>query len=609
MSNSKKLKQLKIIIIFLLGMITSYFIFAGTQNSSNIADNHNEEEHQEEVLYTCSMHPQIEQIGEGDCPLCGMDLIPKDNESSSVDKNAFKLSDDAIKISNIETQIVEINEAFKSIYLQGEIEVDESLISMQSLHFSGRIEKLFINFEGQIVNRGDLVAVVYSPELVTAQNEFLNSIKLKEKYPKLYNSAKQKLLSWKLSRKQVLKIEKENKTIEYFNIYSEHTGFIANKSIDIGDYVKQGAMLFKIVDYSKLWITFDVYEKDLPFVKVDDIISFSLNSESNYGNSVLANNYDDSEDDELELSNIIEAKVTFIDPVIDRKKRVVKVRTEILNIDNNLKPGMYVKAELKASLYNDIEDDEEFIIIPKTAVMWTGKRSLVYVATPTDNGKDFEARAVNLGFDLGESYTIISGIEEDEEIVVRGTFTVDAAAQLNNKFSMMNFPTFESGKEKEIESFDFKSSTPEVFSRNLASFMESYIELKDNLVLSDEAKTQESAIKLLSILEKLGSDNFNDKENEFWEKRKEDLLIYLKPMAEKKDLLVQREHFKPLSNNIISVISSFKVAESNDIFVQFCPMAFDNIGASWISSNEEIRNPYFGDAMLKCGEITKTITN
>ena len=607
MLKNKKLSQLKIIIIFFFGMVASYFIFSGNQTADNITNEHSEKIAKEE-LYTCSMHPQIENIGEGDCALCGMDLIPKDMDNSSIDKNAFKLSDDAIMMSNIETQIVKMDEANKAIFLQGEIEVDESQISMQSMHFSGRIEKLFINYEGQKIKKGELVAVVYSPELVTAQNEFLNSIKLKNKYPKLYKSAKQKLYSWKLSKKQVSKIEKENKIIEYFNIYSEHSGFIANKSIDIGNYVKQGAMLFKIVDYSKLWITFDVYEKDLPFVKIDDVITFSLNSERDYDNSALAND-NDSNDDELEFSNTIESKVSFIDPVIDRKKRVVKVRTEILNVGNNLKPGMYVKAELKASLYNVIEDDDEFIIIPKTAVMWTGKRSLVYVAKPTENGKDFEARAVNLGFDLGESYTIISGIEEDEEIVIKGTFTVDAAAQLNNKFSMMNFPTFDSGKEKEIEFFDFKSSTPEVFSKNLASFMESYLILKDNLVLSDDKEAQESAIKLLSILEELGSDNFSDKEDEFWQERKEDILIYLKPMAEKTDLLIQREHFKPISNNIISIISSFKVAESNDIFVQFCPMAFNDIGASWISDKEEIRNPYFGDSMLKCGEITKTITN
>jgi len=601
---NKKLSQFKIVLIFIFGMIVSYLAFGGS-NNLDIAEEHadHEDEKQQEEIYTCSMHPQIENIGEGDCPLCGMDLIPKDNDASSIDKNAFKLSDDAIKMSNIETQVVEMDEAFKSIFLQGEIEVDESLVSMQSMHFSGRIEKLFVNYEGQKVNKGDLIAVVYSPELVTAQNEFLNSVKLKEKYPKLYNSAKQKLYSWKLSKRQVRKIEKNNKTIEYFNIYSENTGFIANKSVDIGDYVKQGGMLFKIVDYSKLWISFDVYEKDLPFIKLDDIISFSLNSESSYGNTIL------DDDGEFSVINLFESKVSFIEPTIDRKKRVVKVRTEIENNDNFLKPGMFVKGELKASLYNHIEDDDEFIIIPKTAVMWTGQRSLIYIAKEVENGRDFEARAIELGVDLGDTYTVLSGLEEDEEIVISGTFTVDAAAQLNNKFSMMNFPTFDSGKEKEIEFFDFKSSTPEVFSRNLASFMESYLDLKDNLVLSDETKTQDSAIKLLSILENLGSDNFNNKENEFWEKRKEDILTYLKPMAEKKDLLLQREHFKPLSNNIISVISSFKVAETSDIFVQFCPMAFDNIGASWISSNEEIRNPYFGDAMLKCGEITKTITN
>jgi len=263
-----------------------------------------------------------------------------------------------------------------------------------------------------MVHKGQTLALVYSPELITAQQELLEVAKTKQLQPDLYDAAKAKLRRWMLSESQISNIEKSGTIQNTIEIKSNSTGIVTARRVNAGDYISQGSVLYDISDLSTVWILFDAYESDLSALSLGSAISFTVQA--------------------LPNTNFT-GKITFIDPSIDPVNRVSKVRVEINNKDAKLKPEMFVTGNVKANLAKY----ENSIIIPRTAVLWTGKRSVVYVKQGTDE-PIFKMREITLGQMLGSSYVVVDGLKEGEEIVTQGTFSVDAAAQLDGKPSMMN---------------------------------------------------------------------------------------------------------------------------------------------------------------------------
>ena len=365
------------------------------------------------TIWTCSMHPQIRMEQPGKCPICGMELIPLiKNSTASDDPAAIHLSKEAAQLANVLTSIVAKQKAVKEVRLYGKVQADERLFQSQVAHVPGRIEKLSVNFTGESVIKGQVLAEIYSPELITAQQELLETIKTKQLQPELYQASKEKLRQWKLTDNQIANIETSGVVQNNFEVVSNTAGTVIARRVSTGDYVSQGTTLFDIADLSKVWIMFDAYESDLQFIHTGENISFILQA-------LPGTNFS---------GNII-----FIDPVIDPVTRVAKVRVETGNQSGKLKPEMFATGIVKTSL-NEYRDN---MIIPGTAVLWTGKRSIVYVKQPGDE-PIFKLREIGLGPMLGESYVVTDGLAEGEEIVTNGTFSVDAAAQLEGKPSMMN---------------------------------------------------------------------------------------------------------------------------------------------------------------------------
>ena len=366
--------------------------------------------------WTCSMHPQIKQDKFGLCPICAMDLIPLKSMQSAgddVDPNEIVMSESAAKLASIQTIRVEKGTPIKTINLQGKVQVDERNISELTARFGGRIEKLFVNYTGQQVRKGEKLASIYSPALLSAQKELLEAISFKESRPGLYKAAKGKLKLWDLTDKQIAAIEEKGEPQTYFNILSPITGTVSMRHVALGDYVKEGKALFKLVDLSKVWVMFDAYESDLPWIKLGDEVNFEL--KANPGKTYSA-------------------KVTYIDPFINAKTRVAKVRLEVSNKNGVLKPEMFVQGILES----EIAENSSEIMVPKSAVLWTGKRSVVYVKVLDRESPSFLYREVVLGPEAGAYYVISEGLEEGEEIATNGVFKIDAAAQLVGLRSMMN---------------------------------------------------------------------------------------------------------------------------------------------------------------------------
>ena len=281
--------------------------------------------------------------------------------------------------------------------------------------FLVELKSLMINFTGEKVNRGQTLAMVYSPELVTAQEELLQAYRMKDAQPELFDAAKQKLSNWKIGSGTINKIISTNKPIQQFPITADVSGIITAKKVDLGDYVGQGMPIYEIADLSSLWVLFDVYESDMPWVKVGNKISYTIQSLP---------------------GETFEGVVTFIDPLINPQTRVASARVEVKNSENKLKPEMFVSGIISNNI-SSIQASKE-IVIPKSAVMWTGERSIVYIKSIISNKVNFKLREVTLGASLGDCLYNQRRTLTGEEIVVNGTFTVDAASQLAGKPSMMS---------------------------------------------------------------------------------------------------------------------------------------------------------------------------
>jgi Cu(I)/Ag(I) efflux system membrane fusion protein len=365
-------------------------------------------------IWTCAMHPQIRMPQPGKCPICGMELIPLDQRStSSVDPASIHLSKEAAQLANVLTSVVTKKAALKEVRLYGKVQADERLFQSQVAHVPGRIERLAINFTGEQVIKGQVLAEIYSPELITAQQELLETVKTKQLQPELYEASREKLRQWKLTDEQIAKIENSGVIQNNFNVLSNTSGTVTARRVNTGDHVSQGTVLFDIADLSKVWIMFDAYESDLEFLHKGEKLSFTLQAFPGVD---------------------FTGHIIFIDPVIDPLTRVAKVRVETGNQSGKLKPEMFATGIVSSTL----AEYRNNVVIPKSAVLWTGKRSIVYVKQPGSVEPVFKIRKVDLGPMLGESYVIINGLSEGEEVVTSGTFSVDAAAQLEGKPSMMN---------------------------------------------------------------------------------------------------------------------------------------------------------------------------
>lgn len=588
--------------LLVVGLLLGWLFFGGTSEGevpgeNQVTEGHGHEEGESEV-WTCAMHPQIRQDGPGQCPICGMDLIPV-QASAAISDSEIQMSEAAARIADIQTVTVQPGSPTKEIYLPGRVTADERNVSAVTARFPGRIEKLFVNFTGQEVKRGERLASIYSPELVQAQKELLEAVRFRETNPSFYEAAIRKLKQWDLTDEQIRNIQ-ENGQVQYnFDIYSTQSGTVTSRNISEGDYVGEGQPLFDIANLNKVWVLFDAYQSDLPWIEQGDKVTFSVPSMP---------------------GQTFSSTVTFIDPVINPQTRVALVRTEVDNPNGRLKPDMFAQGIINSEL----ENMENALVIPKSSVLWTGKRAVVYVKSPEFEEPTFGFREIILGPEAGDLYVVTEGLEAGDEVVANGVFKVDAAAQLQGKRSMMSpdggggapsMPGMDMGggdtkqvstaKFVEGEVPDLSSEIPEAFKEQLNTVVEAYLELKEGLVEGDVEETQKYSSALLVALEKLDGSKLKGAAKAFWDEKRGFLFQHTKLCKEADTMEGKRENFIFLSQPLIKIVEAFGANQT--LYVDFCPMANNNKGAYWLSEVEKIRNPFFGEAMLTCGEVRDTL--
>lgn len=584
-----------------IGLLLGWMIFGGKEEKTTNEHQVNKEEvAKKTTIWTCAMHPQIRQNEPGDCPICGMELIPlEDDHNNDIDPMAISMSPTAMQLANVQTAVVGTMDQVKKVRLNGKIQEDERLVFSQSSHVPGRIENLMVNFTGDYVKKGQVIASVYSPDLVTAQEELYEAQKMKDTQPQLFNAAKEKLKSWKLTNAQIEQILQSGTTKETFDILSDVSGYVIQKKVNPGDYVQKGESIYEIADLSRVWVLFDVYESDMGWIKKGDKVDYTVASLP---------------------GETFTGTISFVDPIIDPRTRVAKARIATANAGLKLKPEMFVSGIVEAQLQNK----SDAVVVPKTAVMWTGQRSVVYVKSVSDQGVNFIMREVTLGPALSESFVIENGLEKGEEIAVNGTFSIDAAAQLAGKPSMMNpeggpamtghnhggmnMPAADEGATStKSVSGETHTKTDPAFKVQLTKVFNDYLEMKNAFVATDAKKVANEAKDVIAALKSVDMGLLKGDAHMMWMDQSETLNSTINTIYRSADINKQRQEFARFNLVFYKSLKMFGLNGAN-AYYQYCPMANNNQGAYWLSETKDIRNPYLGKDMLDCGETKETIS-
>ena len=369
-------------------------------------------------VYTCPMHPSVISDRPGACPVCGMALVKKSQqqELSGKDKamlETVSLSPTQRVVANIATMRVERTTISGKISAVGVVDFAEPLQATVAARFRGRIEKLHVNFTGSVVRKGQPLFDLYSPDLISAQQDFLLTLDAKKSaeamknesnaavQDRLIETSRNRLhMHFGLTNEQITELEQDKKMRHTATYYSPISGTVLSKQIQEGQFVDEGSTLYQLADLSRVWIYLDVYEKDLRNVHIGQRVGIS--TEAYAGDSFTG-------------------RVTFIDPTINAESRTVRVRTEFTNAGGKLKPNMFVKATIE-------QPNKDAIVVPASALISTGKRNVVWVEVGENS---FVPRNVVIGAKNESSVEILSGIEEGEKIVTTGGYLIDSESQLS----------------------------------------------------------------------------------------------------------------------------------------------------------------------------------
>ena len=475
----------KLLLVGFFGILIGAFLFWGlrpdqTAGEQNPASTSSSQTEPEKVIdfWTCSMHPQIHESKPGMCPICKMLLIPvyKETGDESANTARFIASESAKALMNIETSPVELRNVDAEIRMVGKVDYDETHLEYITAWVPGRLDKLYVDYTGVPVKKGDNMVYIYSPELLSAQEELIQAIKAQENIKNsqsqimrdvtsgTVDAAREKLRLLGLTAEQVSEIEKRGSASDHITINSPASGIVIHKNAQEGMYVTTGTRIYTLADLSNVWVKLDAYESDLSWLRNGQEVEFTTVSYP---------------------GEVFKGTISFIDPVLNSTTRTVKVRVEVPNNDGRLKPEMFVKAVVKArvtagkkvmdanlagkwicpmhpSVIKDepgncdicgmklvkaeslgyVNDDpneaQKPLVIPATAPLITGTRAIVYVEIPDSNKPTFDGREITLGPRAGNFYVVKEGLKEGERVVTRGNFKIDSALQIQAKPSMMS---------------------------------------------------------------------------------------------------------------------------------------------------------------------------
>lgn len=536
--------------------------------------------------WTCSMHPQIRMEHAGQCPICGMDLIPTQSpEATAVPgPETVILSPRAAALAQIRTTAVERTRPQTEVRLLGRVDYDETRLRMVTPWTDGRIDRLRVRVTGTSVRKGQVIADLYSPELYAAMRDLIVAGKQSKRLSAgmhgsgalavaALESAREKLRLLGVSDKELETIEDSGKAPKRVSIRSPFSGTVLKRNVEEGDYVKSGTALYHIADLSKVWVQIDAYESDLPLLARGNEVSIEIDALP---------------------GETLTGEVSFIDPIVDKRTRTTRVRVEVPNPTGALRPGMFAEAVVRAGA----RDQGSQLVLPRSAVLFTGRRSVVYVAVPDQPGA-YALREVRLGSRSGPVYTVLSGVSEGEEVVTHGAFTLDADLQLRGGASMMTRTD-----DTRPEHDELVVDPPTLAA--LRPVLDAYLDAQQQLA-DDDFEHARTALRTLAEAANAAKLPAPRATREAWQAVASALSGHGQDAASAEDQAQVRRAFEHVSAAVGTLLSRFGNPSDLAVRVAYCPMAFDNAGAQWVQQSETLANPYYGPAMKRCGELRATV--
>lgn len=461
------------IVLFLAGIILGaggYYILFGGKSNTEV---HLRED--EKILYSCGMHPNIIESESGTCPICGMNLTPikgskkKDSKTpkdrkiiywrapmnpneiydapgkSQMGMDLVPVYEDeggasgvvtvdgsVLQSMNVKMEFVKSRNLSSTVYTNGTLVTDERKEFALTTKIDGWIEKLYINYTGQKVKKGQKLVDIYSPELVAAQQELLTAINYQSSVnnsikSEMTNNAKRKLELFDISKANIEKIIRTKKINKYMTLYAPFNGTVLSKNVLVGEMIKAGKKIIKIADLTNLWLKADIYESELGKISVgaDTKVTFSYNTGKEYF-----------------------GKVTFIYPTVNPTTRTVTVRIDIKNNNDELKPSMFGNVTIKGKSFG------EFPTVPETAVLQSGKQSIVIRSLGEGRFKPVE---VKLGQYSEGYYQVLAGLKVNDAIVTSGQFMIDSESNLRAAVKLFTSSSSEEIKKNEMNGEEMKN--------------------------------------------------------------------------------------------------------------------------------------------------------
>jgi len=589
-------------------------------------------------VFTCPMHPQIRQPNPGRCPICGMALVAATGAGGTdLAELSVKIEPAQRRLANIETAEAKRKPVSATIQTVGAIAIDESRMSTIASYIDGRLERLFADYTGVDVAEGDHLAVIYSPELYSAQVEYVETRRalrkmtsaalaaVRESQQKLAINSRQRLVELGMTKEQLADLENTGAAQSRLTIYSPIGGTVLEKLAVEGKYVQAGEPIYRIVDLSTVWLMLELYPEDAARIR--------------YGQRVEA---------EMQSlpGEVFNGRVAFIDPRVNPQKRTVGVRVEFLNNERELRPGDYANATIYLPIgqegevydselagrwispmhpqiisdtsgkcticgmdlvptsqygYSDVPVEQPTsLYVPRSALLMAGNSSVVYVET--EPGR-FEIRQVTLGPILRDKVIILGGLKESERVATAGNFLIDSQMQLAGKPSLID-PTRAIIAQRErktpLEFSDVHiTSVAGEAGHALEALFAAYFNVQQTLA-SDQTPTEIDAKTLHQAAEMLAS-------NSTLPGNAQTQLAAISKHSEHLHHLdldkARHEAFRPISHAVVTLATLVRGESARQPFHHmFCPMVKGGAG-DWLQPTSDLLNPYWGSEMLDCGEV------
>lgn len=557
-------------------------------------------------VWTCAMHPQVRLSKPGQCPICGMELIPVAGGGGDVGERVFATTPEAVALMEVEVAPVARKSVSVRVRMVGKVEYDETRLKYITAWVGGRIDRLYVDFTGVVVEEGAPMVYLYSPKTFAAEEELLQAVRavselsrstsayMRQAAQRTLESTRKKLRLLGLEDAQIGQIEDRGTAADHITINAPIGGTVVEKHAQEGMYVDTGMRIYTIADLSHVWVRMDAYESDLEWVREGARVTFTA---------------------EAFPGEQFTGTVAFVDPFLQPRTRSVKVRVDVPNPEGRLKPGMFVRAVLEARLGGD--GAGEPLVIPASAALVTGKRALVYVQIPGAAEPTFQGREVVLGERAGDYYVVREGLEEGELVVTKGNFKIDSALQIQARPSMMSPeggapPPGHAHGGMEMPGVvpqpqEAPVPTPQRFQGGLGALWHAYAQLVAALADDDLDAARVATAKALSANSDVPADALSEEAVDGWRTRSATIAGSLEAMSEAEDLAGMRARLDELSQALASAIGRFGIGADGPVYELKCPMAGGGAGAVWLQGDMDVRNPYFGPAMLDCGSVVETV--